>query len=487
MHEEETTRTIPWLKPVLIAVFGATAVLITWAAMNARPYYFRDPARLGSTDAYDKLMDETLSHVPDFDGVLDSIVIETNESEIKLTMPVYSRHRDWSANARFDYHRMKPDQAFESEEGRLWMEYLAVVYGEFPEDKIDEHSVRLPARFFDTELNEFTDGQAAGLEEHKWEYSFEFEGLYPALRLAFMSDFPEGGRVLGFHAFDARTRTEISSGFSWSFPLNRRGKVTADLSVWHQTPIEFVVDIALGEPQVFEFPAEVGAHLVHPEGEVRLLLKGTGMGSRRSTRNGSTQTMVLRAASGVFGRDQASLHFVSLPAVQNMPLTYELLDARGGTINTRSSSTSGIFYEQGIEGSPDEVKTVRITYHPKRKRLIFRIPEVPGLPEENRDIENLFDVRIPFVKVRYPYEFFSVVCDLTQLTGKGNSQPGGRFTEPMVFRNITVRELVDECAKLYGPTHGALIDQENLTIEFVDMSPKARLDRLIKTIKDRLR
>ena len=55
----------------------------------------------------------------------------------------------------------------------------------------------------------------------------------------------------------------------------------------------------------------------------------------------------------------------------------------------------------------------------------------------------------------------------------------------MVFEDITVKELVDEYAKLYGPTYGSEIDQENLTIEFLDQSLKARALRMWEEVKSK--
>ena len=50
-----------------------------------------------------------------------------------------------------------------------------------------------------------------------------------------------------------------------------------------------------------------------------------------------------------------------------------------------------------IRGKKSEFGEIQIKYYPHIKKLVFRLPELPGLPERNRNLQNLFDAFIPFL------------------------------------------------------------------------------------------
>lgn len=470
---------------VALALFG----ILIWAKQSASNYYFRDPARVDSSRVassriYDRVMDEEFSNRPDFEGVLDSITVQTNEPDILIEMPTRRELDEYVDNTLFEYHRIPFGGVLVSEEGKVWLDHLAVAYGEFPLDKTNEYSVPLPARFFDGRLRELSEEEIAEIAPYDWERNLSFEGMFPKVKFVLKGELTEAVKVLGFDVFDARTHESLSGGYSWGGDLEEGHKVEMDLQLWHAAPIELVADVAFGPPQIIEFPARTGARVAYPEGELMLVVVAEDM-DQRST-SSDNKKVTVRVQPKTYNRDEKTTCFVlaCLPKAFRTPLDVELLDANGAVLQNRGGGTSGLFLEKSVVGNAASVSTVRVKYYPNRKRLIFHLPEIPGLPESNDKVENLFDVRIPYVNIRQNYEFRELVSNLTQMQIKGSwpSSPNLN-TGPLRFENVTVRELVDEYAKLYGPSFAPRIDQENLTIEFIDQSLRARFERLLDWFK----
>jgi hypothetical protein len=297
------------------------------------------------------------------------------------------------------------------------------------------------------------------------------------VKFVLKSELTEDIHVLGYDAFDARTHQSLAGGYSWG---GGSGKyhVEIDLELWHSAPIALVADIAFGPPQIIEFPARVGERVGYPGGELRLVVMAKGMDQRSTTR--TSDKLILRVQPRTYNRDETTTCFVfaCLPRAHQAPLDIEILDVEGEALQSQGGGTSGLFVEKTVLGDVSDAETVRVKFYPDRKRLIFHLREIPGLPPENQEVGNLFDVRIPYVQIRSDYDFRDLVSSLTQMEVKGNSPPNQNSFGPMSFENVTVRDLVQEYARLYGPGYEAQIDPEQLTLEFVDQSLKARLGRV---------
>jgi hypothetical protein len=87
------------------------------------------------------------------------------------------------------------------------------------------------------------------------------------------------------------------------------------------------------------------------------------------------------------------------------------------------------------------VKEIRVKYYPKISRLIFRLAELPGLPEENRNVRNYFDVRVPYMRFNQPWELQNGLARLLNLSF--NSLPLNPTNSyfPLIYTNATVREI----------------------------------------------
>jgi hypothetical protein len=87
---------------------------------------------------------------------------------------------------------------------------------------------------------------------------------------------------------------------------------------------------------------------------------------------------------------------------------------------------------------------MRFRFSPKFRQLVFRIDSIPGLPAENQNVDNLFDVRIPWIEINSDGHAISVVTDVTQMEWKWGivfeTRPGAF---PKSFENTTPRKILD--------------------------------------------
>ena len=169
--------------------------------------------------------------------------------------------------------------------------------------------------------------------------------------------------------------------------------------------------------------------------------------------------------------DKAGLRFVFAcqPAASKMPVTFEFLDADGNVLPGRGSSTSGYTHDRSLQQPLEKVARVRARYRTQRQRILIHLPYIPGLPEENNAIEDLFDVHIPYVRLHDAGQVGTFLRRTLQLqmsrqTGPvpPNSINSIRF--PLEFNDATIREI----AQLYAEGGNLKVDIENeqLRVEY---------------------
>lgn len=89
-----------------------------------------------------------------------------------------------------------------------------------------------------------------------------------------------------------------------------------------------------------------------------------------------------------------------------------------------------------------------------RKRCIFEIAGLPQMPNP-RSIENLFKAQIPQVEIRQAYDFDVVIRGGVLFRTSINEVAVAPFRlphSPIIYRNVTPEELIDEYYDVYGLT-----------------------------------
>jgi hypothetical protein len=282
--------------------------------------------------------------------------------------------------------------------------------------------------------------------------NLSFNGSFPMCQFIFISSNLPPLKTISFSAFDARTHYPLTSGYSSSTSPNGF-HFANDLRIWHRAPIQLMTSIATGPTNHYSIAVSEGAELTYPGGHIRLMLMQDDdeFGSTSSSHDGRSNVVTLQLRSGPRpepDRTSCSFLFHSWPRGYNAPIEFQFLNASGKVLNSSRSGSMGHLLTTAIEGSLADVKHIRVIHYPNVYRLVFTIPELPGLPEQNRNIENLFDVHIPYTYFRYEYDFQSRICELLQMSQSHFplNFPNGYF--PMFRTNTTPRELFLEMEKL---------------------------------------
>jgi hypothetical protein len=317
--------------------------------------------------------------------------------------------------------------------------------------------VNLPARYFTA------DGKALGsppemLPEH--ERKLYSDGKGPAAQFVLISSNLTALKSLRLHVFDARTHFSVMSGHSMGTLTNGFYYGTT-LELWHQTPLELVATIATGPIETYSMKPTEGAEAKFPGGNARLLVVSEkNLNNWSSRHDGRTNLITYRLGDPSWPRPpraQTSLLLHVWPTAFAAPIEIEVLGEGGKKLQGGNSGTSGNLMKVTVDGVPEDIREVRLKYYTRKYRVIFDIPELPGLPEENRNVENLFDVRIPYMNLRYEYDFQYGIGKLLQMS-QGHyalNFPNGYF--PTKRTNTTPRELFLEMEGMLANKESQLV------------------------------
>ncbi|HEX7863258.1 MAG TPA: hypothetical protein VF773_23220 [Verrucomicrobiae bacterium] len=344
-------------------------------------------------------------------------------------------------------HQADTNYAIRVGEGEVRLAYVGVAQAQ-PVTNFD-YGIQVEADYFTPDGKPVRDDAVKMMPGYM--KTLSFEGSFPSSQFVFIYSNIATFKTLKFQAFDARTQAQIASGYS-SSTFTNGFYYGSDLQVWHQTPIELVATIATGPVVTNTMEVKEGAELEFPEGRLRLLLVSTNdLGGWSSRHDGRTNTMTFnlgRTFSHWANKKTTSFLFHAWPGGFAMPIDFEFVGVDGKTIRGLGAGSSGRFMNTRAEAELDEIQEIRVKYYSQKHRLIFRIPELPGLPEENRGVKNLFDVKIPYAYYRYEYDFQSGLGQMVQMQSYSVplTFPNGYF--PTMRSNTTARELFLEMEKM---------------------------------------
>ena len=180
------------------------------------------------------------------------------------------------------------------------------------------------------------------------------------------------------------------------------------------------------------------------------------------------------------------LLFACLPKGITMPATFELLDKNGNKVPSGAygSTTEYIHTVTLKDHQFEDIANIQVTYRTNRYRFVIHLPYIPGLPEKNNNIDNLFDVYLPYVKLedeaRLKMLLFKTL-QLNTLTSNG-FKPSNNNTNikyPIVFTDTTLRDI----AKKYANKSKLNADIENDTLK---IEPPVPFMTKMKMLFDRI-
>lgn len=359
----------------------------------------------------------------------------------------------------FELHEMTPGGPLNIGGGTVKFSCIGIAYHDANQTMADDAVFRL----YDSQLqpisntNMIESGNYATTEDGS---NFRYRP-WPAVQLVFEYQKIEDIMLHGIKIFDSRTYKSLTTGFSSS---GRDGshRFHTHIPLWHRTPIDIVIDVSYGPIKTFEFAPRAGEGF--DEGSFQCRLLGVFETVEPGRQSSSSRDNITTHQFPKAPPDEAGLtfFFVCRPTASQMPVNFEFLDEDGNKINTRGSSTSGYTHSIAFRQPLEKIALIRAHYRTRRYRIVINMPYIPGLPEENNTINNLFDVHIPYVRLHDPGQVDRFVRQTLQL-GQSHSTgpiPGtsiNNLSFPLDFNDVTIRDI----ARCYAQGGTLYVDIEN--------------------------
>lgn len=342
-------------------------------------------------------------------------------------------------------HDLKLGERIESNGG--FIEVAALATG-WPTQE-DATSGVVPIRFFAPDLSTTHSKVLKRFQNFNSETErYRSYNPLPKAKIAFRYGGWKDVKFARIQMFDARTHRSLKGGHSSYSQGNRLQGFEVDLRMWHKSPVDVVLDIAHGPTDVFEFDAVEGDGYSAPDTDIRLVTIARDVsGSFGSSSDGKTTKIMLEPATDP-KRSYDKYVFICQPSVSSSPFTIELLDAQGKKVGG-GASTSGIHASMSVQKKDrGKVSKVRVIRRNAIERVFVHLPYWPGLPDQNQDIKNLFDITIPYANLRDRWRFEDLVrstlqCN-TSTRGSIGNIPTGYF--PRDVSNMTIRQVVEDYA-----------------------------------------
>ncbi len=465
---------------VLLAVAAVGLAVWFWNTQNR---LYSNPAALRKSAHYDRVFSDPTNAPPLPTNLYASFQIDRQTNQIVIFSPAIPHEIAEKAYEPFSIVHADSSHSAAVSNGAIRLAYIGI--GSAQPRTNFEWGLQVPAAYYSPDAKPLTPAASNELNRivPKYQRTLSFNGSYPESQFIFISSNVPAIKTISFTAFDARTRYSLSSGYSSSTYSN--GFYFAnDLRIWHQTPIQLVTTLATGPTNHYPIAVSEGAEVSYPGGHIRLMLMADNedLGSWSSSHDGRSNvvTIGLRRGHGwPLNRKSCSFIFHAWPRSGSAPIDFQFFDASGKLLNGYRKGSAGHLLTTAVEAKLADVKQIRLVHYPNQYRLIFTIPELPGLPEQNRNIQNLFDVHIPYMYFRYEHTFQDEIGHLLQMNQQhfALNFPNGYF--PSIRTNTTPRELFLEMENLL-PNLRLVVDPEKNQISD-EPHPIAAAIQAIKT------
>ncbi len=448
---------------VVIFLMVAVGLAVWWQAGNRQ--WRSDPASLRQTNALAQVEADAKRVPPALpDDFFGSFTKQADDTTLKIKLP----ERDSSSNTRIfeaTVHRLQPGKSVPFGPGAASLEYISIGYGSPDLENLKPNAdVQVPGKYFDGNLKPMPE-QVVEKKFDRWTRTRRYRGLFPEVRFVVRFDGVPDFKVLGGQVLDARTGENLCSGYSYG-PEEQSASLQTELQVWHQTPVWVVFDIAQGPLETEDVVPKEGLRITHAWGVMQLaaIREGDQTGfSSFGTSGNSEVTLRFQTASE---KAETSFVFLGWPSAHPVPVDFEFLGEDGKKLGGGGGSSSDFVKAQSVRAKRQEIQLMRIKRYPHVRRLVLELPEIPGLPESNRGVNNLFDVKVPYAWFNRTLEMQQFVERTLQLQWQGTkpaAAPPGYF--PRVYTNATVREIFRDYLALQPGRVDMQIDPQRHRIE----------------------
>lgn len=280
-------------------------------------------------------------------------------------------------------------------------------------------------------------------------------------------------------AFDAASYARVTSSAGWGQD-EESIQLFSSMAVLHQTPVHVFVNLWHGTSPPLEMPIKPDA-MIEAEG-VRLRLLGMAPAKYLSEWGGDEEEGI---SSAYFVWDpeelaEGTVLFLLLePGRLTENASFEVLD-QAGQAHRGYSSESGPVVVLRVNLSPEEMQTLQLHLPSRHTRVLMEIPP----RAQAQEVENLFDVRIPFAECQ-SYRELSWIIEASSQMEMSSCEVPEHFhedlPESLVFKNRTVAELLEEYRQNVVIPAGMEIevDAENQRIHVQEPEPNPWWERLL--------
>jgi hypothetical protein len=468
---------------VIVLILLTLAGIIIYPILNQPAFWYCSPdkPRGGNIKKWENIINPAKYSIPLDVNFLNNFMIGSDAASYTVKHPSYQPPDNPFA---VEVAELAPDETLDIDGGTLKFAGTGIAYYDANE------SINMDANFhfYDEKFQKMSDARIKELgiwnvTESKSSFTYN---PFPAVQFIIQHEGIEDAMFYSIEVLDGRTHNSIGTG-GGSYGGQNSFRSNTHVTLWHRAPVDAVVEVAYGPSKMYEFAPKAGEGFKDENFECRLLhiFEGVDAHTSSSESNGVTVTEIIH--KDMRGEPASCFFFVCQPQANMMPVTFEFLDKDGMPLKMQGGSTSSVTQRINITEPLDKVALIRARYRTKRQRIIMHLPYIPGLPEQNNDIKNLFDVYIPYTSFDSYYRvswFLSKTLQLSNAPVSGNTPQNSfyNFTYPIDFSDVTVRDI----ATFYSTGGTLYIDEKNDLLKLEYPVPlRQRIGQFIQKILQR--
>ena len=454
----------------------AILLLMAWVAV----YALRQPQGLGKVfssprtvrarglQEWDRLMADSLPSPSVDASFFDSLKITATSESLTVTIgdpnqPPSPEPIIRGDQVNYTVYRSPPGGGFVDDQTSFRLRCLGVAAPHPPQEATEQPQrgvgyADYPVQYFNLDGRLLTEEEERQIfKERRIERSDYLQANEHSMTFYFDLNGFDSPKILGSWLFDRTTKESLSSGGRWHNPEQNPYDFGHRMSTWRSAPVDLIVDVAHGPLELRDVAPQVGELAVFDDFECRLIAIADGY-SNSSSRSAYRIEIGIQQEPP---KEGSNYLFSISPECHGRSLEVEALDHAGNPLSYASKNGSGNIIMVESNQPREKIGALRLIHRPFTKRIVVPVDQLPGLPEMNSEVDNLFDVRIPYVWLNNEHQMERLIRGALQLQFSKNFTavvPEDFF--PREYRDATPREILEDYWSLF-PETDIEIDQDN--------------------------